>query len=37
MKFSLFVHMERGDTTKPHRELFEELEELVLFAEGAGF
>ncbi len=37
MKFSLFVHMERGDLKKPHRELFLELEELVLTAEQAGF
>ena len=37
MKFSLFVHMERSDPAKPHRELFEELEELVLIAEAAGF
>jgi len=37
MKFSLFVHMERDDPAKPHRELFEELEELVLMSEAAGF
>jgi alkanesulfonate monooxygenase SsuD/methylene tetrahydromethanopterin reductase-like flavin-dependent oxidoreductase (luciferase family) len=37
MKFSLFVHMERSDPAKPHRELFEELEELVLMSEAAGF
>ena len=37
MKFSLFVHMERGDAAKPHRELFDEVEELVLAAESAGF
>ena len=37
MRFSLFVHMERSDPAKPHRELFEELEELVLMAEHAGF
>ena len=37
MKFSLFVHMERADPAKPHRELFEELEELVLMSEAAGF
>jgi alkanesulfonate monooxygenase SsuD/methylene tetrahydromethanopterin reductase-like flavin-dependent oxidoreductase (luciferase family) len=37
MKFSLFVHMERGTLAKPHRELFTELEELVLTAEAAGF
>ena len=37
MKFSLFVHMERSDPKKPHRELFEKLEDLVLRAEAAGF
>ena len=37
MKFSLFVHMERVDSTQTHRELFLELEELVLAAETAGF
>ncbi len=37
MKFSLFVHMERAVATKPHRELFDEVEELVLAAESAGF
>jgi flavin-dependent trigonelline monooxygenase, oxygenase component len=37
MKFSLFVHMERADLAKPHRELFAELEELALTAEEAGF
>ncbi|MDQ0475359.1 LLM class flavin-dependent oxidoreductase [Labrys wisconsinensis] len=37
MKFSLFVHMERNDPAKPHRTLFEEVEELVLTAEAAGF
>jgi len=37
MKFSLFLHMERADPAKPHRELFVELEELVLTAESAGF
>ena len=37
MKFSLFVHMERADPAKSHRELFEELEELVLICEAAGF
>src|SRR5690349_20937189 len=37
MKFSLFVHMERGDLATPHRQLFLELEELVLTAEQAGF
>ncbi|SDA87533.1 LLM class flavin-dependent oxidoreductase [Mesorhizobium qingshengii] len=37
MKFSLFVHMERSDLAKPHAELIDELEELVLMAEEAGF
>ncbi|WP_353645203.1 LLM class flavin-dependent oxidoreductase [Mesorhizobium sp. WSM2239] len=37
MKFSLFVHMERSNTAKPHVELLRELEELVLMAEEAGF
>lgn len=37
MKFSLFVHMERSDPAIPHRRLFEELEELALTAEDAGF
>ncbi len=37
MKFSLFVHMERADPAIPHRRLFEELEELALLAEEAGF
>jgi len=37
MKFSLFVHMERSDPAKSHRELFEEVEELVLMSEAAGF
>ncbi|WP_119304901.1 LLM class flavin-dependent oxidoreductase [Dongia deserti] len=37
MRFSLFVHMERPDTAKPHAELFAELEELVFMAEEAGF
>ncbi|MBZ9994250.1 LLM class flavin-dependent oxidoreductase [Mesorhizobium sp. BH1-1-4] len=37
MKFSLFVHMERSDASKPHAELIDELEELVLMAEGASF
>ena len=36
MKFSLFVHMERSDLAKPHLELFQEVEELVLLAEEAG-
>ncbi|HCH32727.1 MAG TPA: LLM class flavin-dependent oxidoreductase, partial [Oceanospirillaceae bacterium] len=37
MKFSLFLHMERSDPTKPHKELFDELVELTLMAEEAGF
>jgi alkanesulfonate monooxygenase SsuD/methylene tetrahydromethanopterin reductase-like flavin-dependent oxidoreductase (luciferase family) len=37
MKFSLFVHMERADPSKPHAELFNELTELVVSAEEAGF
>ncbi|MBS7537998.1 LLM class flavin-dependent oxidoreductase [Ancylobacter lacus] len=37
MKFSLFVHMERADPAIPHRRLFEELEELALLVEEAGF
>jgi alkanesulfonate monooxygenase SsuD/methylene tetrahydromethanopterin reductase-like flavin-dependent oxidoreductase (luciferase family) len=37
MKFSLFVHMERADTSASHGQLFEELEELVLMAEAGGF
>ncbi|HXH03547.1 MAG TPA: LLM class flavin-dependent oxidoreductase [Candidatus Competibacteraceae bacterium] len=37
MKFSLFVHMERFDPAKPHRELFHELVELVEIAEAGGF
>ncbi|MBS9477508.1 LLM class flavin-dependent oxidoreductase [Ancylobacter radicis] len=37
MKFSLFVHMERLDPAIPHRQLFDELEELALIAEAAGF
>lgn len=37
MQFSLFVHMERTDPAKSHQELFDELEELVLTAEAAGF
>ena len=36
MKFSLFVHMERADAAKPHRELFDEVSDLVLAAEAAG-
>jgi flavin-dependent trigonelline monooxygenase, oxygenase component len=37
MKFSLFVHMERTDQRIAHRQLFDNLEELVLMAEAAGF
>ncbi|WP_322049328.1 LLM class flavin-dependent oxidoreductase [Paraburkholderia sp. J67] len=37
MKFSLFLHMERYDTGTSHRELFDELTELVLLAERGGF
>jgi flavin-dependent trigonelline monooxygenase, oxygenase component len=37
MKFSLFVHMERIEPATPHAQLFNELTELVLFAEEAGF
>ena len=37
MKFSLFVHMERSDPKKPHKELFDELVELTLMVEKAGF
>ena len=37
MKFSLFVHMERYDPAKPHRELLDELVELVQVAERGGF
>ncbi len=37
MKFSLFVHMERYDPNKPHKELFDELVELTLMAENADF
>lgn len=37
MKFSLFVHMERSDKARSHRDLFLDLEELVLTAEVAGF
>ena len=37
MKFSLFVHMERSDPTKSHKELFDELVELTLMVEKAGF
>ena len=37
MKFSLFVHMERIDPVLSHRQLFEQVEELVRLAETAGF
>jgi alkanesulfonate monooxygenase SsuD/methylene tetrahydromethanopterin reductase-like flavin-dependent oxidoreductase (luciferase family) len=37
MEFSLFTHMERSDATKPHRDLFVELEELAIQAERNGF
>lgn len=37
MKFSLFVHMERIEPGTPHTQLFDELTELVLMAEQAGF
>jgi alkanesulfonate monooxygenase SsuD/methylene tetrahydromethanopterin reductase-like flavin-dependent oxidoreductase (luciferase family) len=37
MEFSLFVHMERTDPAKPHAQLFDELNELALMAEQAGF
>lgn len=37
MKFSLFLHMEQYDTNKPHKELLEELIELVKIAEAGGF
>ena len=37
MKFSLFLHMERSDPSVPQSLLFEQLEELVLRAEEAGF
>lgn len=37
MKFSLFVHMERIEPGTPHTQLFDELTELVLLAEQAGF
>ncbi|TIT75962.1 MAG: LLM class flavin-dependent oxidoreductase, partial [Mesorhizobium sp.] len=37
MKFSLFVHMERSDLDKPQSQLLDELGELVLLAEEAGF
>ena len=37
MRFSLFLHMERYDAAKPHRELLAELVELVQLAESGGF
>jgi alkanesulfonate monooxygenase SsuD/methylene tetrahydromethanopterin reductase-like flavin-dependent oxidoreductase (luciferase family) len=37
MKFSLFLHMERYDTGSSHRQLLDELTELVLLAERSGF
>lgn len=37
MKFSLFAHMERIEPGVPHARLFDELTELVLLAEEAGF
>lgn len=37
MKFSLLINMERFDTSKSHRELLEELTELVQIAERGGF
>ena len=37
MKFSLFVHMERTSPAQSHRDLFLEVEDLVLRAEAAGF
>ncbi len=37
MKFSLFVHMERSDPAVSQRDLFVQLEELVLAAEAGGF
>lgn len=37
MRFSLFVHMERWDTTVSHQESWENLTELVLAAEKGGF
>ena len=37
MKFSLFVHMERTEPNTSHAQLFDELTELVQFAERAGF
>jgi len=37
MRFSLFIHMERWDDSVSHKQLFEELTELTLMAEQAGF
>jgi alkanesulfonate monooxygenase SsuD/methylene tetrahydromethanopterin reductase-like flavin-dependent oxidoreductase (luciferase family) len=37
MRFSLFAHMERIEPNVPHARLFDELTELVRFAEAAGF
>ena len=37
MKFSLFLHMERYDAHTTHRQLFDELTELVQIAEKGGF
>jgi alkanesulfonate monooxygenase SsuD/methylene tetrahydromethanopterin reductase-like flavin-dependent oxidoreductase (luciferase family) len=37
MKFSLFLQMERYDADKPHKELLDELTELVQIAEKGGF
>ncbi|CAB4333745.1 MAG: LLM class flavin-dependent oxidoreductase [Actinobacteria bacterium] len=37
MKFSLFAHIERYDDSKSHRQLLEELTELVVMAEEGGF
>lgn len=37
MKFSLFLQMERYDPAKPHKELLDELTELVQIAEAGGF
>jgi len=37
MRFSLFAHMERWDPAISHRQLFEDLTELVVMAERGGF
>jgi len=37
MKFSLFVHMERSDKAERQEDLFDNLTELVVMAEAAGF